>query len=126
MLLADLADGRAVDYVSFILIDAMESAYRSVTIAMRCSRPGTVGPANLIAQAGSMDRPYLFSILCGRSCLFLLARAQTVSSAPEGSLAVERNRSGTLWGLQPAAPTHLMIAPESGTPTIRSPVPGPC
>jgi hypothetical protein len=29
MLLAALADGGAVDYASFILIDAMESAYRS-------------------------------------------------------------------------------------------------
>jgi hypothetical protein len=29
MLLAALADGRAVDYVSFILIAAMESVYRS-------------------------------------------------------------------------------------------------
>jgi hypothetical protein len=29
MLLAALADGRAVDYASFILIGAKESAYRS-------------------------------------------------------------------------------------------------
>jgi hypothetical protein len=35
MLLAALADGRAVDYVSFILIGAMESTYRPRTFDER-------------------------------------------------------------------------------------------
>jgi hypothetical protein len=35
MLLAAVADGRAVDYASFILIDATESAYRPRTFDER-------------------------------------------------------------------------------------------